>query len=876
MIQYFEFQEDDSSKFWEITLNNNIVKTRYGKIGTDGKSTEKELSDAAAAAKEYDKLVKEKTKKGYQEVTLGNTPSAGTTSFLPTVLTMKEAKMQFDLGDYDPIGHIGYDAVLVFEGDLHVDGNMEAWAKGIAASLGDKSNGMHLFLINGDLKVKGDVDITSHMLVLGDVTCDVLMSYDECIHITGGAKIKYAFDGNYNDGSIAIEGITRVPYVLNSDHSSSITPEGAILINYFGDYNDFFDYDYTKEDFERVMVPAVFDEKGRFSQHKFISLLKEGKSPLQKDARPARLILEEEMERLAKEGSGKIEELDMTDKRLNKFPISVTEITSLKKLILNDNPIKSIPAEMENLVNLEELEVESCGLESLEFEINKLKKLKLLNVSRNDELSVPEGIEKLSSLRALNISYNGYDWLESIAGLKELEELDCSRCTAAAPVDFPEVITQLTGLKKLFIGDNSLRTIPDSILQLKDLEELDLDSSLCYLDELPDLSGLKKLKVLHADGQKSNSTRPIPKQSLLQSFFNITSLEELYIDRYGKEEEAFIKQDQFAEIEKNLAHDPERFKAFAEAVSTIVPNTIYGDGRKGITRHQLTAAHLEGISKLKNLKVLDLSFNGLTNVPEELLTMKHLQFLDLRYNRLATADRLKISKSLPGCTIDFRDNRPEKESADTEEVKQWQMMNTLMMRANTFMVAKDDAARLRQSLVAYDQVLDLFRSGQVVDEYNLLYANYGKIYAYNYLLSNHSATFSPAELQENRLAAIEQGLKTLDLIPAVIWHFTNLGAFHKEVTRIAANTVAWQMYEIYDKAEELEKALDVIAKGIAFISDEDHYFIYDTQVRILLKLGRTDEAYQIVKRTLALLPDFGDFKDIKKGEGYKAWKKKQK
>ena len=876
MIQYFEFQEDDSSKFWEITLENNIVKTRYGKIGTDGKSTEKAFSDATAAAKEYDKLVKEKTKKGYQEVTQGNAPSVGTTSSSPKVFTMKEAKEQFDLDDYDPIGHIGYDAVLVFEGDVHVDGNMEVWAKEIVASQGDKGNGFYLFLINGDLKVNGDVDITSHLLVLGNVTCDVLKSYDECIHIGGSAKIKYAFDGNYNDGSITIEGTTYVPYVLNSDHSSSITPEGAILINYFGDYNDFFDYDYTEEDFERVMVPQVFDEKGRFSQKKFIALLKEGKSPLQKDARPARLILEEELKRLAKEDGGNIEELDMTDKRLNKFPISVTDITSLKKLILNENPIKSIPPELENLVNLEELELERCGLESMDVEINKLKKLKILNVSSNDELAAPEGIEKLSSLRVLNIANNGYDWLESITDLKKLEELDCSRCTAAAPADFPEVITELTGLKKLFIGSNSLRTIPDSILQLKNLEELNLDSSLSYLDELPDLSGLKKLKVLHADGQRSNSTRPMPKQSLLKSFFNITSLEELYIDRYGKEEEAFIKQDQFAEIEKNLAHDPERFKAFADAVSTIVPNMIYGDGRKGIVRHELTAAHLEGISKLKNLKVLDLSFNGLTSLPEEILTMKHLQFLNVRYNRLSIAERLKISKHLPGCTIDFRENRPENESADTEEVKQWQMMNALMMRANTFMVAKDDAARLRQSLVVYDQILDLFRSGQVVDEYNLLYANYGKIYAYNYLLSNHIATFSPAELQENRLAAIEQGLKTLDLIPAVIWQFTDLGAFHREVTRVTANTVAWQMYEIYDNTGDLEKALDVIAKGIACISDEDHYFIYDTQVRILLKLGRSDEAYQIVKRTLTLMPDFGDFKDLKKSDGYKAWKKKNK
>jgi predicted DNA-binding WGR domain protein len=65
--RYFEFVEGSSSKFWEITMTGSAVKTRYGKIGTDGQNTLKEFSDAAGAQKEYDKLVKEKTKKGYEE-----------------------------------------------------------------------------------------------------------------------------------------------------------------------------------------------------------------------------------------------------------------------------------------------------------------------------------------------------------------------------------------------------------------------------------------------------------------------------------------------------------------------------------------------------------------------------------------------------------------------------------------------------------------------------------------------------------------------------------------------------------------------------------------------------------------------------------------
>jgi predicted DNA-binding WGR domain protein len=65
--RHFEFSEGTSNKFWEITLSGTDVKTRYGKIGTTGQQTLKELGTTAAAQKEYDKLIAEKTKKGYVE-----------------------------------------------------------------------------------------------------------------------------------------------------------------------------------------------------------------------------------------------------------------------------------------------------------------------------------------------------------------------------------------------------------------------------------------------------------------------------------------------------------------------------------------------------------------------------------------------------------------------------------------------------------------------------------------------------------------------------------------------------------------------------------------------------------------------------------------
>ncbi|MGC4113239.1 MAG: aminotransferase class I/II-fold pyridoxal phosphate-dependent enzyme [Myxococcales bacterium] len=65
--RYFEFVEGTSSKFWEVWTEGGKVLTRYGRIGAAGQVTMKDEGDEAKAQKLHDKLVGEKTKKGYVE-----------------------------------------------------------------------------------------------------------------------------------------------------------------------------------------------------------------------------------------------------------------------------------------------------------------------------------------------------------------------------------------------------------------------------------------------------------------------------------------------------------------------------------------------------------------------------------------------------------------------------------------------------------------------------------------------------------------------------------------------------------------------------------------------------------------------------------------
>jgi DNA ligase len=67
MTRHFEFVEGSSAKFWEVTATGNQVAVRFGRIGTQGQTQTKTLSDADSAAQHVEKLIGEKTKKGYVE-----------------------------------------------------------------------------------------------------------------------------------------------------------------------------------------------------------------------------------------------------------------------------------------------------------------------------------------------------------------------------------------------------------------------------------------------------------------------------------------------------------------------------------------------------------------------------------------------------------------------------------------------------------------------------------------------------------------------------------------------------------------------------------------------------------------------------------------
>jgi predicted DNA-binding WGR domain protein len=65
---HLEFEEGNSSKFWRARVEGKTLFVNYGKIGANGQTQVKDFPSDAAATSEYDKLVREKRKKGYVDV----------------------------------------------------------------------------------------------------------------------------------------------------------------------------------------------------------------------------------------------------------------------------------------------------------------------------------------------------------------------------------------------------------------------------------------------------------------------------------------------------------------------------------------------------------------------------------------------------------------------------------------------------------------------------------------------------------------------------------------------------------------------------------------------------------------------------------------
>jgi hypothetical protein len=175
----------------------------------------------------------------------------------------------------------------------------------------------------------------------------------------------------------------------------------------------------------------------------------------------------------------------------------------------------------------------------------------------------------------------------------------------------------------------------------------------------------------------------------------------------------------------------------------------------------------------------------------------------------------------------------------------------------------------RKARKLLSRALEEVSRGAAISEYDYLWTQYGLMKA---TMEAGTADFGPGTREEYGKVA-RHLLDFLDNQGGTgEWVYTEIGAFRMEAYRAAANGLAWQMME---DGRDLSRALEIIDRGLEDVRGMQDYYMYDTKVRILLKMDRKVEAWRIVARMLEEDPDFADFQDLRRNPDFLAWRTRQ-
>jgi predicted DNA-binding WGR domain protein len=73
-VRRFEYIHGNQAKFWEVSRHNATLTMASGRIGGGSKTRTKQLSDYMAAEQEFDRLIRDKLRRGYVEVQQATEP----------------------------------------------------------------------------------------------------------------------------------------------------------------------------------------------------------------------------------------------------------------------------------------------------------------------------------------------------------------------------------------------------------------------------------------------------------------------------------------------------------------------------------------------------------------------------------------------------------------------------------------------------------------------------------------------------------------------------------------------------------------------------------------------------------------------------------
>ena len=179
------------------------------------------------------------------------------------------------------------------------------------------------------------------------------------------------------------------------------------------------------------------------------------------------------------------------------LPEEIAQLDSLETLVFMKCSFIEFPKVLCKLKNLKSLNIFSKSLEKLPDELGNLSSLTSFDMRGTQVQHLPESIGNLSKLTSIQLCANENlkALPDSIGKLTNLIKLDVR---ASDFITLPSSIGNLNKLKSLGLYHNGLQSLPDSIINLKALEQLDVSETL--------LSGVSETVNQFLDGISGKAT----------------------------------------------------------------------------------------------------------------------------------------------------------------------------------------------------------------------------------------------------------------------------------------------------------------------------------------------------------------------------------
>lgn len=329
-----------------------------------------------------------------------------------------------------------------------------------------------------------------------------------------------------------------------------------------------------------------------------------------------------------------LRDLNISNNKFKRIVPVVCEITSLVDLDASFNSISELPEELGQLTELDTLTIVGNEVSKIPEQCANLKNLRILDCRRNHvtDISVVCRLPKIEQLLADHNSMHALD----VSFGPALKQLDASHNDITqlnlvpGPLGLPYALTtlnlsyaklstlddlalaQLTALEKLYIDHNSIRSLPESLGGLSRLKHLSCSNN--HLFTLPSTIGrLQWLETLEAHNNDLSelpmSLWDCPSLQVINVTSNVISMWNLPPGSIDLEGAAF----QWGSTVSLLSDR----KASNGSIMTgpTLPALASSLEKLYVGENSLTADSLHPLALLKELRVLNLSFNNIQQLP---------------------------------------------------------------------------------------------------------------------------------------------------------------------------------------------------------------------------------------------------------------------